>query len=351
MWMPMSVRADVIIYGLKCAVCLLFLWAYFKSHRRSALFLGGAWILSGDLPLKSNHVGNPGLDPLLMGMATSATIFGIMELIREERGRGPPKSLVLTLPLIPFLYGALETALGTNFGGTYVTSGLLLIAGGGTFIEFLKDVYRDRAILMGSALITSGIASMMYPLLDFRGVLNSRVTVYGSLFIAILMLFAYYRLVFSRNFVYLREMTEIKDSSPLKPGVKIISPRKFQEIEEKLEGFPVLAFLRSLQPKKGWITYTISSVEGKRTIHPTSLYKITQTTAEYLRESERKGIRGVVLLDGLEVLHMYNGFESLLKFLSNLRDIVAISNASLIVVTEKEAWKSGEWKLLQRILE
>ena len=348
----MVVSPDLGMILLKAATSLAFILVFIKSRRKSALFLGAGWALSGNLPLGGTVAGNTSLDPLIMGLATSTTIFGIMELMREERGRGPPKALLLSLPPVPLLYGILETALGMNFGGTYVLSGLLLIAGGGTFIEFLKDYYHERAVLFGTALILAGIASMAYPLIYTQGGIHYALVFYGSVFIAAFTIFAYYKLIFSETYHYLSNVKEIKnDPSDVKPGVTIISPTEFKELQRKLEKFPVLAFLRTIKPYESWIAYRVSSVEGDNVIPPTALYRITQAISEYLGETKKKEIRGVIIIDSLELLKLYNGFEALLKFLATIGDLVKLSNASLITITEKEAWSNSEWKLLQRILE
>ncbi|WP_297519992.1 DUF835 domain-containing protein [Thermococcus sp.] len=346
----MDISPDLAIITLKGAIGLVFLWVFIKSRRRSALFLGAGWVLSGNLPLGGTVVGGRDLDPLIMGLSTSITIFGIMELITEERGRGPPRSLLLSLPPVPLVYGAIETALGMNFGGTYIVSGFLLIAGGGTFIEFLKDYYRSRAVLFGATLILAGIASMAYPFIYLRGDLNYSLVVYGSVFLAALTIFAYYRLVSSENFLYFGRMENAEDVD-VGPGPRIVSPHQFEEIAKKLNGFPVLAFLRGTKPGEGWIVYRISTVGRENVIEPSALYRITQTVEDYLREAERTGVHGIVVLEGLELMKMYNGFESLLKFLSTLGDMVRLSGASLLVITEREVWSKSEWRLLHRMLE
>ncbi|WP_297505964.1 DUF835 domain-containing protein [Thermococcus sp.] len=348
----MGVSPDLGIMLLKAAISLAFVLVFLKSRRKSALLLGAGWALSGNLPLGGTVIGNTNLDPLIMGLATSTTIFGIMELIREERGRGPPKAILLSLPPIPLLYGIVETALGTNFGGTYVLSGFLLIAGGGTFIEFLKEYYHERAVLFGMALILAGLASMAYPFIYLKGEIHYTLVFYGSLFIAAFTIFAYYKLIFSEDFSYLSNVKEIKDDpNGVKPGVTILSLTEFKELHRKLEKFPVLAFVRNIEPYESWIAYRVSSVEGGKVMPPTALYRITQAISEYLVETEKKGIRGLILIDSLELLKIYNGFEALLKFLATIRDLVKLSNASLITITEKEAWSNSEWKLLQRILD
>ncbi len=338
------------VITLKCIIGLIFFWVFVKSHRRSALLLGAGWVLSGDLPLGGTAVGGRDLDPLIMGLSTSITIFGIMELMREERGRGPPKSLLLSLPPVPFIYGAVETVLGLNFGGTYIVSGFLLIAGGGTFIEFLKDYYSNRALLFGITLILAGIASMAYPLIYLHGDVSYSLVLYGSVFLATLTISAYYRLVSSKKFIYFGQV-EGSENVDLGTGPVIVTPSKFERVSMSLDGFPVLAFLRGTPPGKGWITYRISTVAGENVIVPSALYRITQIAEDYLKEAKRKGVQGVIVLEGLELLRMYNGFEPILKFLSTLGDMVRLSGASLLIITEKEVWSESEWRLLHRMIE
>jgi len=346
----MSVSPDTAIIALKVLTGAIFIYVFLRNGRRSALFLGIGWISSGNLPLGGMIVGDYHLDPLLMGLSTSITIIGIMELMREERGHGPPRSLLFSLPPIPFIYGLAETALGLNFGGTYVISGFLLIAGGGTFIEFLKEYYGERAVLFGITLILAGIASMIYPLVIWAWRASYTLMLYASIFLAILTIVSYYWLVFSEKFLYLRGVRLEEEPVDLGSGVRMVDPGKFNEIKRELDGFPVLAFLRSAEPGEGWIVYRLSTVEGKNTVHPNSLYRITQVTSEYLKETEKMGLKGVIVLDSPEVLRMYNGFESLLRFLSALGDVVKTSGGLLMIVTERGAWEEREWALLQRVV-
>ncbi|WP_297465747.1 DUF835 domain-containing protein [Thermococcus sp.] len=339
------------IIAVKLITGLVFLRAFLRTGRRSALLLGAGWVLSGNLPLGRTTIGEMNMNPLLMGVSTSATIFGIMELIREERGRGPPKALLFSLPLVPLLYGAMETALRTDFGGTYVASGLLLIAGGGTLIEFLREYYTGRAVLLGMALITAGVSSMVYPFLYIHGNLNDSAVVYGSFALALFMVFAYHQLVSTEKFLRIEAVQMPDKRDPvLDNQVTIVSPREFEKLRKKLENIPVLAFVRNVKPGTGWIVYRISSVEQKEAISPTAIYQITQRASEYLQELTRKGMKGAIVIEGLEVLKVYNGFESMIKTLALLRDLARLFHTPLIVVTERGAWTESEWRILLRVL-
>nr|WP_240922809.1 DUF835 domain-containing protein [Thermococcus sp. Bubb.Bath] len=56
------------------------------------------------------------------------------------------------------------------------------------------------------------------------------------------------------------------------------------------------------------------------------------------------------MIDGIEYLNMYNGFEAIAKFLSTIRDVAYINEGSIIVVTEENTWSEREWKLLMRLV-
>ncbi|WP_367884626.1 DUF835 domain-containing protein [Thermococcus sp. JCM 11816] len=88
-------------------------------------------------------------------------------------------------------------------------------------------------------------------------------------------------------------------------------------------------------------------MERERTVPPTNLPKITEIINRYLRAA---GSGGIVLIDGIEYIHMYNGFDAMAKWLSTIRDIAYLNNGSVIVVTDSRAWNEREWNLLIRLL-
>ncbi len=63
------------------------------------------------------------------------------------------------------------------------------------------------------------------------------------------------------------------------------------------------------------------------------------------------GLNGVVILNALEYLIMYNGFSPTLKLLAKLRDFAQLHGGTLVIVTEREAFEDREWNLLKRLLE
>lgn len=70
----------------------------------------------------------------------------------------------------------------------------------------------------------------------------------------------------------------------------------------------------------------------------------------YLREAEMHGLTGVIILDGIEYLTIYNGITAVVKFLAILRDMVVVRNGSLLVVVDEAAWEKKEYRTIRRIL-
>jgi len=67
-------------------------------------------------------------------------------------------------------------------------------------------------------------------------------------------------------------------------------------------------------------------------------------------EAKNKGVKGIVVLEGLEFLRVYNDFQSIAKMMASVRDCVFSHNGALIVVLSKEAWDEREFNPLIRLL-
>ncbi|ASJ13892.1 DUF835 domain-containing protein [Thermococcus radiotolerans] len=348
----MTVNLELFIVSIKLAMTLIFLRAFIKSQRKSALLLSLGWMASATLP-----AGVPGfhgihMESVLIGISTSFTLLGILFLVEEETGRKSPLAMHVTLPVIPSAYGVLEALMTRSCSGTYVVSGVLLLIGGGVLIEFLSRYYHGKAKLFGMAILLSGIASMMYPLAYFNGFISDDVVVYLAASLALLTAYAYYEVIYSKRFLAVEKIRseDSLSSVDIPAGVHILSSKDLQEISPRLEGFPALAFLRSIEPKNGWITYWIRTIEGHNTVPPTSLYKITQLVSQYFHEMKTVEKQGIVIVEAPEFLRLYNDFRGVLKMLSALRDMAVLFNGTLIIVTEKDVWKKEEWTLLIRTL-
>ncbi|WP_052696180.1 DUF835 domain-containing protein [Palaeococcus ferrophilus] len=100
-----------------------------------------------------------------------------------------------------------------------------------------------------------------------------------------------------------------------------------------------LFFSRSFRGKEGWRVLPVSQVNG---IPPTELHKLLHEAVQYLRER----FEGTVVLDCLEYLVLYNGFESVVRFLHDLKDYVILYGGRLYIVTSPGVWSRREYALL-----
>lgn len=342
----------LLILAVKIITGLAFLAVYFRGYRKSALYLSSGWLASATLPANISSGIGVDINPLLMGVATALTLLGILHLITEETEASIPKMVYYSLPSLPLTYGLIESIAKVSPGGTYVVSGTLLVISGAVLIEILSSYYKSKAQLFGIAIFIAGVMGMLYPLVYFNGTINEEQAVYISSGIAAFMAYAYYELIYSERFLdpeRFRDRGSARVS--LSRGVIVTTPEEFRGMGESLTDYPVLAFLRTMEPVDGWIYYRISTVEGGKTISPTSLYRITQISSQYFREARKMGKHGVVVLETPEFLKLYNDFKSVLKLLSTLKDLAYLSNGSLVVITTKEVWGKEEWSYLLRILE
>ena len=329
-----------------------FLAVYIKGRRKSALYLSLGWLASVTLPSNVPHFNGIRISPLLMGTATSLTLWGMIYLITEETETSIPRMVYYSLPLLPLAYGLIESIVEVSPGGTYVVSGTLLVISGAVLVEVLSSYYKSRAQLFGISILLAGIMSMLYPLVYFNSVITEEGAVYTSVAIALFMAYAYYELIYSERFLDHEKFRNVKSSDvPFSREIILATPGEFKKMRESLTGYPVLAFLRTMEPAEGWIDYRIMTIDGQRTIPPSSLYKVLQISSQYFNEAKRMGKRGVVVLEAPEFLKLYNDFKSVLKLLSTLKDLAYLSNGSFVVITAKDVWGREEWNYLVRILE
>lgn len=88
----------------------------------------------------------------------------------------------------------------------------------------------------------------------------------------------------------------------------------------------------------------LSRMEVKDAINPDDLPKLSYIIEDFTRKS----VESVILLDGLEYLIIHTGFETVLKYLHELRDIVILNNSWLIIPVNKETLSSKEFGMLER---
>jgi len=127
-------------------------------------------------------------------------------------------------------------------------------------------------------------------------------------------------------------------------GVFLVRPR-YRELMSLLKGFKVLAVTRtpSHYEEAGipyiWIT---PAGGGENAIDPRALAPLLQK----LVDSVEPGT--VVILDGIEYLIIENGFSSVFRFLTNLKDRLLLKGASLLVVVDPMTFDEKQLSILER---
>ena len=93
--------------------------------------------------------------------------------------------------------------------------------------------------------------------------------------------------------------------------------------------------------KKGrtlWVTPI-----GEEGVSPTRLHFLLEAAVTFMKSGGK-----LVVIDCLEVLILYNDFQSVFKFLSSLKDHAVASGAAVLLLVERGAFEERELKLLER---
>lgn len=86
---------------------------------------------------------------------------------------------------------------------------------------------------------------------------------------------------------------------------------------------------------------------GQRSISPSSLERMAEIIAKFLRRSKNPA----VFLDGVEYLIVANGFPSVLRFLKDIQDWIIINNAVFILPVDPLALDERDFAILGRTME
>ncbi|USS40316.1 DUF835 domain-containing protein [Thermococcus aggregans] len=348
--------ADLLAFGLILRV-------YLKNRRKSALYLSLTWLFDFLLVLTYN-AGNPYIASILVILVSILFFLGSINLIWEENNGlqlDPTKiskflALALALTIYTVLVDYTADSKATGFASLLsshsVAAFFFVIAG--LQIGEIEEIYGKKIAYLKGALILFGLHLLPIPLIYINPSEVYPLIGYGISMVLIVMLTSLtIKLASSEQFLKLKTM-EIHEVE-IEPGVKIINSEKYKRIKEKLKDAPVLAFVRTLTNiPETWTYYFVTTAtkeSGVEAIPPTNLEKMTELSYKYLKAIEEAGGRGIIIIDCLEYLVMYNEFTSVIKFLNRLKDFVVSHKGTLILVAEKEAFEDQQWALLTRLLE
>ncbi|AHF79433.1 DUF835 domain-containing protein [Thermococcus paralvinellae] len=349
--------------GLSLSIKLIaagyLLYIFYTGNRRSALILALAW-LSAAFSIIFDIIGIQDLNSIFEALFASLLFYGILRVSEEETFHPIPSEFyyVASVPLVMTLYLIGMTNLRDtsewmiSIGVPYGLSGFYIFLAGVLTVS-LSRIYHKKARLLAISLMLYGVHEMDYPLLrpvewfaPFGFILGAFFTFMAS--------YSIIQFVRTERFRELLKKDNDEQKIEVNTGVLIVDESEYRQIKESIRDFEVLAFLRDISdvPEK-WEAYFITNIPGKnmKTISPTNLAKMAELANRYLRATAMINQQGVIVIDCLEYLIMYNSFESIVKFLSSLRDFVIIYKGSLIIVTNPSAWSKKEWMLLKRLLE
>ncbi len=345
---------SLVILALNIFVFIAVLVALIRRRKRvlpSGLLIGISFILTLISGYARSKEGIAIFSSLFAGMIMAT----LMRCLKERNEFDIPSipELIGAVPSIVAIYAVVLTRLRLPYGFLssievpfVVLSGVIMVMSGTLFIKMSRQ-HRD-SVYLGLATVLGGILAILHPVimsfLRFHYVL-----VLSDTAMSLLVAFLLIRLAYSRESEFLFFAESEERDAPLEPGAKIVTPKEYQEVKEDLKDYPVLAFVRDLRVPEKWNAFYVSNAVRERAVSPTNLPYIIQVTSDYFREAKEKGIEGVVVIDCLEYLLLYNGFEAVVKFLATLVDLAIVNNGVLYVVVDNETLEKRQFATLRRI--
>jgi two-component system cell cycle response regulator len=142
------------------------------------------------------------------------------------------------------------------------------------------------------------------------------------------------------GFIYLIPSHEAADGYKLftnvvksgTPGLCITrqNPEKIRE-QYKLTKTPMI-----------WLTK--NKISGQQVIDPSELFKIYPTILDFISKAND----GVILLDGLEYLTLFNDVRSVVKLIEQTNDAIMASSSRMILQLDPDVFDKKEYHLLKR---
>ncbi|WP_297506979.1 DUF835 domain-containing protein [Thermococcus sp.] len=335
---------------------------YLQNRRTSALAFSLAWVFDLIFVVASMKPNEPLIEAIgLLSLPTfgGLLLYGSVKFLEEESLSVSHRTLSLfaTMPpafmlyMLSVYYYTGDPVWTAKIASSLGISGVFVVSGGMLLWE-VKEIYKSAVKYLSIGVILFGLH--LIPAAIFGKTELYKVAGFTlSTVLIILMVWAMIKLTSSKAFQVVGPNGEVE--LDLKPGVMIVDTRDYPQIREHLRDVPVLAFLRDISdvPEK-WETYFVTTIpfEGKfkGTITPTNLAKMTELSYQYLEALSKAGKKGIILIDCFEYLMVYNSWESLMKFLSKLRDIILVNKGTLIIVLEKGSLSEHKYLQLRKLL-
>lgn len=328
-------------------------YTYFKYKVRALRIWAVSWMFF-ILMQMSFYSGNKDAVAVFYSFFSGALLYGVLVHLREHvdiKSSIKPEIIGIIPPLFA-LYGIFLKYLGIpkefllNEALYVVLSGIFFLFSGLVFLAMRKS-WKKGAFYLGIFVTLFGLFVVAYPLRVWTGGQVVWISIGSLLSVGI----AFFMIQFatSKEFLFLEREVGVRVS--LEPGANLIDLNEYPILKEELKDFPVLVFSRTLNLPESWKVYFLTSEERKNAIYPTNLPYMVQLASEYFREAKTRGLRGVVVVDCPEYLVMYNGFDSIAKFLASLKDFAITNEGVLLVVIDEGAWTPRQLVILKRLLE
>ncbi|NJE00491.1 DUF835 domain-containing protein [Thermococcus sp. JdF3] len=349
-WMNLLLTSQLLSFSLK-VVAGLALFLNWRRYRRDSLLLWALFFLSSSLSTVSDFTGLEVGIPLFHAAGVSFLVGGVVSLLDEEAVGVSTRSLklvALTLPLTVSSYIILYASYVTKPVPIYISFGIsgIFYTFAGVILWSVRRFYPRSGTLLSAVIILHGVHKMDYPFLRPVEWFAPIGFTLGAFF-NVLEVIAFLQVVLSERF---RHVGKTIGPDVIKKGVFIVPPDRFASYIEALSEFPVLAFTRKRDLPDKWEVHSLTTIEEPGNIGPTQLHRIIERTRSYLAEAHREGVTGVVVIEGLEYLMMYDDFRSLMKFLATLSDYVTLYGGMLLLVLDERSPSEKQLKTLRQVL-
>jgi len=350
-----------LVLGLDILAAIFVFRAYLKTKRKSALIFSLAW-LSDFLTILSAGFSMYEVNSFFIALFGALITYGMLVFLEEEKesvtlsqirkGTAIPPLFVVYLLLLKW-YGGINEWTFIIGGPWFIAGAFLLFAG--IFMKNLATTYEKSAKHLHYGFVLFGLHLLPYPFFA-REEWYAPIGLTASTILIVWLTTTMIRLVLSPRFTKLYEMTkEVEEITiDIKPGVLIVNQEEYKELKEKLKDMPVLAFLRDISnvPERWEYFFVTTALKDgvQNAVSPTDLAKMTELIYRYLKTAADANTTGIIIIDCLEYLLVYNELSAVMKFLTKLRDFVLVNNGTLILVAEKSALGEKNWALLTKLL-
>ena len=335
---------------------------YLKNKRVSALSFSLAWLFDALAMMLSASPSRPlnYLGYISITVFSALIFYGAVRFLDEE-GISVLNQRVYYLSLIPpslmtyliLVYLYTGDAVWTFGGAAALGIASAFVIVGGFLLRPLEEIYPRVMTYLYVSIVLFGIHLIPAAMFGY----HKWYLPIGFMFSASLivtMVWALFKLTSTERFNV--PVSTVPQELDIKPGVLLIDVNEYRKIKEQLSDFPALAFLRDISDApKAWQAYFVTAVPFKnssdRVIPPTNLAKMTELAFQYFEGFKKAGGGGIVIMDCIEYLMVYNSWDSLLKFLSKLRDFALVSGGSLVVVVDRNSFEPTKYAQLVKLME